>query len=142
MLFALLALCMLLAGGLLVLGSGRVDGIVNAFLAAWDLFGRVAMAAMTALGFLLAYLFGNRRMMEQRQITQQDSPAYHRIAKVEDEVKEGDIVRVKVLDVNTEAKRISLSIREVLEDEAMDSVNDEGEYDIADIPGEDAPVEE
>ena len=68
--------------------------------------------------------------------------ALTRIAKVEDEVKEGDIVRVKVLDVNTEAKRISLSIREVLEDEAMDSVNDEGEYDIADIPGEDAPVEE
>jgi ribosomal protein S1 len=49
---------------------------------------------------------------------------------------------VKVLDVNTEAKRISLSIREVLEDEAMDSVNDEGEYDIGDIPGEDAPAEE
>ena len=68
--------------------------------------------------------------------------ALTRIAKVEDEVKEGDIVRVKVLDVNTEAKRISLSIREVLEDEAMDSVNDEGEYDIGDIPGEDAPVEE
>ncbi len=68
--------------------------------------------------------------------------ALTRIAKVEDEVKEGDIVRVKVLDVNTEAKRISLSIREVLEDEAMDSVSDEGEYDIADIPGEDAPAEE
>ncbi|MBQ3304950.1 MAG: bifunctional 4-hydroxy-3-methylbut-2-enyl diphosphate reductase/30S ribosomal protein S1, partial [Clostridia bacterium] len=68
--------------------------------------------------------------------------ALTRIAKVEDEVKEGDIVRVKVLYVNTEAKRISLSIREVLEDEAMDSVNDEGEYDIADIPGEGAPVEE
>ena len=67
--------------------------------------------------------------------------ALTRIAKVEDEVKEGDIVRVKVLDVNTEAKRISLSIREVLEDEAMDSVNDEGEYDIADIPGENAPIE-
>ena len=52
----------------------------------------------------------------------------------------GDIVRVKVLDVNTEAKRISLSIREVLEDEALQS--DEGAYDIDDIPGEDAPVEE
>ncbi len=67
--------------------------------------------------------------------------ALTRIAKVEDAVKEGDIVRVKVLDVNTEAKRISLSIREVLEDEAMDSVNDDGDYDIADIPGEDAPIE-
>ena len=67
--------------------------------------------------------------------------ALTRIAKVEDAVNVGDIVRVKVLDVNTEAKRISLSIREVLEDEALDSVP-EGEYDIDDIPGEEAPVEE
>ncbi len=48
-----------------------------------------------------------------------------RIAKVEDAVNVGDVVRVKVLDVNTEAKRISLSIREALEDEAMDVVPDE-----------------
>ena len=60
--------------------------------------------------------------------------ALTRIAKVEDAVNVGDIVRVKVLDVNTEAKRISLSIREVLEDEAMDSVADDNAYD---IPGED-----
>ena len=66
--------------------------------------------------------------------------ALTRIAKVEDAVNVGDIVRVKVLDVNTEAKRISLSIREVLEDEALAS--DEGEYDIDDIPAEEAPVEE
>ena len=66
--------------------------------------------------------------------------ALTRIAKVEDAVNVGDIVRVKVLDVNTEAKRISLSIREVLEDEALAS--DEGEYDIEEIPGEEAPVEE
>ena len=44
-----------------------------------------------------------------------------------------------ILDVNTEAKRISLSIREVLEDEALDNVpaaDDLGD-DFA-IPGEDA----
>lgn len=40
--------------------------------------------------------------------------ATKRIAKVEDELQIGDIVRAKVLDVNTEAKRISLSRREVL----------------------------
>lgn len=71
--------------------------------------------------------------------------ALTRIAKVEDAVNVGDIVRVKVLDVNTEAKRISLSIREVLEDEAMDAIPEEGEYEIDDIPGEEtveeAPVE-
>ncbi len=51
--------------------------------------------------------------------------ALTRIAKVEDAVNVGDIVRVKVLDVNTEAKRISLSIREACEDEAMDSVTED-----------------
>ncbi|MGI6192048.1 MAG: bifunctional 4-hydroxy-3-methylbut-2-enyl diphosphate reductase/30S ribosomal protein S1 [Christensenellales bacterium] len=40
-----------------------------------------------------------------------------RIAKVEDELKVGDIIRAKVLDVNPEAKRISLSRREVLLEE-------------------------
>ena len=68
--------------------------------------------------------------------------ALTRIAKVEDAVNVGDIVRVKVLDVNTEAKRISLSIREVLEDEAMDSIPEEAEYQLDEIPGEEAPAEE
>ena len=68
--------------------------------------------------------------------------ALTRIAKVEDAVNVGDIVRVKVLDVNTEAKRISLSIREVLEDEAMESVPETGEYELDEIPGEAAPAEE
>ncbi len=64
--------------------------------------------------------------------------ALTRIAKVEDAVNVGDVVRVKVLDVNTEAKRISLSIREVLEDEALVDVPAEDEYAIAD----EAPIEE
>lgn len=58
--------------------------------------------------------------------------ALTRIAKVEDAVNVGDIVRVKVLDVNTEAKRISLSIREVLEDEALDSVPEADEFAMED----------
>ncbi len=41
----------------------------------------------------------------------------HRIAKVEDEINIGDIVRCKVLDVNPEAKRISLSRKEVILEE-------------------------
>jgi len=40
-----------------------------------------------------------------------------RIAKVEDEINIGDMVRCKVLDVNPEAKRISLSRREVILEE-------------------------
>ena len=50
--------------------------------------------------------------------------ALTRIAKVEDAVQVGDVVRVKVLDGNTDAKRISLSIRAVLEDEAFDGVEE------------------
>lgn len=41
----------------------------------------------------------------------------HRIAKVEDELKVGDVVRCKVLEVNPEAKRISLSRKEALLEE-------------------------
>ncbi len=40
-----------------------------------------------------------------------------RVVKVEDEIKVGDMVRCKVLDVNPEAKRISLSRRDVLIEE-------------------------
>ena len=43
--------------------------------------------------------------------------AVRRIAKVEDEINVGDVVRCKVLDVNTEAKRISLSRKEVILEE-------------------------
>lgn len=43
-----------------------------------------------------------------------------KIAKVEDAVQVDTTVRVKVLNVDTEQKRISLSIRQVLEDEAFE----------------------
>ncbi|MBQ2710001.1 MAG: S1 RNA-binding domain-containing protein, partial [Clostridia bacterium] len=44
-----------------------------------------------------------------------------RIEKVEDAVKVGDEIRVKILSVDTEAKRISLSIREALTDESFEA---------------------
>ncbi len=44
----------------------------------------------------------------------------HRIAKVEDELKVGDVVRCKVLEVNPEAKRISLSRKDALLEEDPD----------------------
>ena len=47
-------------------------------------------------------------------------------------MKVGDVIRVKILSVDTEAKRISLSIREVLEDEALeDNTNSLDEFAIA-----------
>jgi 4-hydroxy-3-methylbut-2-enyl diphosphate reductase len=60
--------------------------------------------------------------------------ALSRIGKVEDAVEVGQSVRVKVLGVDPVAKRISLSIRAVLEDEAFIYSNEipgegfEGEY--------------
>ena len=45
-----------------------------------------------------------------------------RIEKVEDAVKVGDEIRVKILSVDTENKRISLSIREALADDALENV--------------------
>ncbi|MBP3428312.1 MAG: 30S ribosomal protein S1 [Clostridia bacterium] len=60
--------------------------------------------------------------------------ALKRVAKVEDAVQVGQVVRVKVLKVDTEAKRISLSIREALTEEVeFDAdVQDLGFDDISD----------
>ena len=70
--------------------------------------------------------------------------ADHRIEKVEDAVKVGDEIRVKILNVDTEAKRISLSIREALADEALEFEPDEFAIPEAEAPAEEpaAPAEE
>ncbi|MDO4547353.1 MAG: 30S ribosomal protein S1 [Clostridia bacterium] len=65
--------------------------------------------------------------------------ALKHIAKVEDAVHVGDIIRVKILDVNTESRRISLSIRAVLEDEAFEGLNSAD--DIADEFPIESPAE-
>ena len=66
--------------------------------------------------------------------------ALTRIAKVEDVLTVGQPVRVKVLAVDPEAKRISLSIREALADEAVAEAPMEipGEAEAA--PAEEAPA--
>ena len=65
--------------------------------------------------------------------------ALTRVAKVEDALQPDQIVRVKVLGVDPDAKRISLSVREALAEEALDNNFSE------EIPGdelEEAPAEE
>ena len=59
-----------------------------------------------------------------------------RIEKVENALHVGDVIRVKVLDVNPEAKRISLSVRQVLEDEALETTATEDIADEYAIDGE------
>lgn len=71
--------------------------------------------------------------------------ATHRIEKVEDELKIGQMVRAKVLSVDPEAKRISLSSREVLKDEEaaiedMVSVEDGDGMEEVSIPAPEAPT--
>ncbi|MBQ8162325.1 MAG: bifunctional 4-hydroxy-3-methylbut-2-enyl diphosphate reductase/30S ribosomal protein S1 [Clostridia bacterium] len=62
--------------------------------------------------------------------------ALNKVAKVEDAVEVGQVVRVKVLNVDTEAKRISLSIRQAIEDEMLEA----NEEEVADVAEEDVPV--
>ena len=71
--------------------------------------------------------------------------ALNRVAKVEDAVQVGQVVRVKVLSVDPEKKRISLSIRQVLEEEAFDEIPAESEFELVatdETPAEEAPAEE
>ena len=74
--------------------------------------------------------------------------ANHRVEKTEDVVRPGDVVNVKVLSVDPEAKRMSLSIKATLEEEeyAMDDQPYEeapyGEAPYEEAPYEEAPYEE
>ncbi len=66
-----------------------------------------------------------------------------RVAKVEDVLQEGQMVLVKVLGVDPEAKRISLSIRQALEDESVLENNElEIPGEAEEAPAEEAPAEE
>lgn len=55
-----------------------------------------------------------------------------RINKVEDVLHVGDMVRVRILDVNPEAKRISLSIRDAAESAEAEN----GDMELGDLPDE------
>jgi len=67
--------------------------------------------------------------------------ALKRIAKVEDAVQVGQIVRVKVLKVDKEAKRISLSIREALTEEVDYNAEVQGlDFEDAGAPVEETPA--
>ncbi|MDL2226021.1 30S ribosomal protein S1, partial [Eubacteriales bacterium OttesenSCG-928-M02] len=53
--------------------------------------------------------------------------ATHRIEKVEDELQVGDVITIKVLDINPETKRISLSRRAVLQEARTQQMLEERE---------------
>ena len=69
--------------------------------------------------------------------------ALTRVAKVEDVLSVGQVVAVKVLAVDPEAKRISLSVREALADTAFEEGDDmEIPGEAEEVYAEEAPVEE
>ncbi len=69
--------------------------------------------------------------------------ALTRVAKVEDVLSVGQVVAVKVLAVDPEAKRISLSVREALADNAFEEGDDmEIPGEAEEVYAEEAPVEE
>ncbi len=69
--------------------------------------------------------------------------ALTRIAKVEDALQVGQVVHVKILGVDPEAKRISLSVRAALEEEAFNYSGDiPGEELTAPTETEEVPAEE
>lgn len=80
---ALLAICLLLAVLLLSLSGSHVNGLVEAFMFLWGYIRRAATAVMTAFGLFLAYLFGGQRMMDRRQVIQQDSLSFQGAAAAE-----------------------------------------------------------
>ena len=59
-----------------------------------------------------------------------------RINKVEDVLTVGDIVRVRILDVNPEAKRISLSIRDAADYGDSTELPEGDDMGLGDLPEE------
>ena len=63
--------------------------------------------------------------------------SYDRVTKVEDVLKKGDKVTVKVLEFDFETERLSLSIKELLEKPVKEEVKEEAEYDTSYLKDED-----
>ncbi len=84
------------------------------------------VVGMTAFGAFASVVPGIDGLIHISQI------ADHRIDKPQDVLKVGDMVKVKITDVDLERHRVSLSIRAVLEDEQAE----------ADAAAENAPEEE
>ena len=68
--------------------------------------------------------------------------ADHRIDKPSDVVKEGDVVDVKITDIDNDRKKVSLSVRALIEESQRVSDDGEGEAIVASADGESVEVAE
>lgn len=96
------------------------------------------IVGMTAFGAFASVIPGIDGLVHISQI------ADHRIDKPQDVLKVGDMVKVKITDVDLERHRVSLSIRAVLEDEqaAADEAAEEAPEDAVVFSTEDADAME
>ncbi|MCR4614526.1 MAG: bifunctional 4-hydroxy-3-methylbut-2-enyl diphosphate reductase/30S ribosomal protein S1 [Clostridiales bacterium] len=101
-----------------------VDSIVDA-----------EIVGMTAFGAFARVIPGIDGLIHISQI------ANRHIAKPQDELKIGDVVKVKIIDIDFDKKRVSLSIRALLPEEPTEEAPVE-EAPAEEAPAEEAPVEE
>ena len=79
----------------------------------------VTIVGMTTFGAFARVIPGIDGLIHISQI------ADHRIEKPQDELKVNDVVKVKITDIDFEKKRVSLSIRALLEDENAENATEE-----------------
>lgn len=63
--------------------------------------------------------------------------SHERVEKAEDVLKRGDVVKVKVIDVDFENERIALSMKELIEKPVVEVVEEEPEFDTSYLKSED-----
>ncbi len=79
----------------------------------------VKIVGLTAFGAFAQVIPGIDGLIHISQI------ADHRIEKPQDVLKIGDVVKVKITDIDFDRHRVSLSIRALLEDQENESENSE-----------------
>ena len=107
----------------------------------WEIFKRdyqigdvaeVKIVSITSFGAFAQIIPGVDGLIHISQI------ANERIAKVSDKLAVGDVVRAKIIDIDFDKKKVSLSIREVLDEEPAEEAAEEEAPDYAaDLEGVD-----
>ncbi|MEG0774527.1 30S ribosomal protein S1 [Clostridium sp.] len=86
---------------------------------------------ITNFGAFVEIYEGIEGLVHLNEITEEN------ITKVEDKIKIGDKVKVKILDINSENKRISLSIKDAIEkNKEYEKYNDNDEVTLGDLLSE------
>jgi small subunit ribosomal protein S1 len=89
------------------------------------------VAKITNFGAFVEIYHGIEGLVHLNEITEEN------ITKVDDKIKTGDRVKVKILDINSESKRISLSIKDAIEkNKEYEKYNSKDEVTLGDLLSE------